>query len=317
MPRALIIGTRGSALSLQQTQLVIDDLRRVHPGLEIIVRRLRSEGDRAHGVPLSQIGGRGVFVKEIEAALLSGEVDVAVHSLKDMPGELTPNLILAAFTEREDPRDVLVTHHQCGLMELPPGARLGTSSPRRAAQVRARRPDLEIAEIRGNIDTRLRKADTGEYDGIVLAAAGLLRMGWESRVSEYFDPEVCLPAVGQGAMAVQIREDDAEAAALVSAIDHAPTRAEAMAERAFLHTLGGGCQVPFACLGRANQGRLVVQGLVASHDGARLVRAQVEGDLKDSAALGRALAEEVMKRGGAEIIAQAAQSGTSISEDEP
>ncbi len=326
MSRELIIGTRGSALSLQQTQLVIDDLRRVHPGLEIVVRRIRSEGDRAYGVPLSQMGGRGVFVKEIEAALLAKDVDVAVHSLKDMPSESTwewfydnvqsdggdmtsdkssqaaPGLIIAAYTEREDPRDVLVTRHQCSLMELPAGAKLGTSSPRRAAQMRALRPDLQIVEIRGNVDTRLRKSDTDDYDAIVLAAAGLIRMSWENRVSQYFEPEECLPAVGQGAMAVQVREDDTEAIALVSAVDHGPTRAEVTAERAFLRALGGGCQVPFACLGQVRNGRLAVHGLVASYDGSRLVRAQAEGDPKDAQALGQALAEEVLRRGGTEII---------------
>jgi hydroxymethylbilane synthase len=243
-----------------------------------------------------------VFVKEIENAVLSGDVDVAVHSLKDMPSAMTPGLILPAFTTREDPRDVLVTRHRCTLAELPKGAKVGTSSPRRAAQVKALRPDVQIVELRGNVDTRLRKAAEEDYDGIILAAAGLIRMGWETEISEYLDPEVCLPAVGQGAMAVQVRSDDADTIETIATVDDSKTRAEVVAERAFLSALGGGCQVPFGALGKADDGALELEGMIAAPDGSRVIRASVDGRSDEAESLGKALAEKMMGMGAGEIL---------------
>ena len=243
--RTFIVGTRGSALALTQTGFVVEALQKAHTGLAIETRTIHTEGDRS-AASLSEIGGRGVFVIEIERALLAREIDIAVHSLKDLPAEETPGLAIAAVYQREDPRDVLVTRTGDTLDRLPTGAVVGTGSPRRAAQIVAARPDLRIADIRGNVDTRLRKVEAGEYDATVLAAAGLARLGWLDRATQIFETVQMLPAVGQGALAVQTRADDAEAIAVVSAVDHEPTRAAVTAERAFERRLGGGCHAAIA-----------------------------------------------------------------------
>ncbi|HET8945118.1 MAG TPA: hydroxymethylbilane synthase, partial [Dehalococcoidia bacterium] len=244
-PRTFIVGTRGSALALTQTGFVVDALRKAHPAAHFETRTIHTEGDRS-AASLSEIGGRGVFVIEIERALLAREIDIAVHSLKDLPADETEGLAIAAVYEREDPRDVLVSRDGLALDRLPAGAVIGTGSPRRAAQVMAARPDLAIADIRGNVDTRLRKVADGEYDATVLAAAGLRRLGWLDRANQIFETDQMLPAVGQGALAVQTRADDAEAVAAVSVLDHTPTRAAVTAERAFERRLGGGCHAAIA-----------------------------------------------------------------------
>jgi hydroxymethylbilane synthase len=240
-----IVGTRGSALALTQTGFVVEALRKAHPSARFETITIHTEGDRSTAA-LSELGGRGVFVIEIERALLAREIDIAVHSLKDLPADETPRLTIAAVYEREDPRDVLVSRAGVPLDRLPAGAVIGTGSPRRAAQVMAARPDLRIADIRGNVDTRLRKVEDGEYDATVLAAAGLSRLGWLDRATQIFETNQMLPAVGQGALAVQTRADDAAAVAAVGALDHAATRAAVTAERAFERRLGGGCHAAIA-----------------------------------------------------------------------
>jgi len=245
MSRTFRVGTRGSRLALRQTDIVLDALRSSHPQALFDVRTIHTAGDRSRA-SLSEIGGRGVFVIELERALLAGEIDLAVHSLKDLPSQETPGVIVAAVGLREDPRDALVSRGDVPLRHLAEGAIVGTGSPRRAAQLRALRPDLRIADIRGNVDTRIRKVQEGRYDATVLAAAGLARLGWLDKAAELLPPEVMLPAVGQGALAVQVRADDAEAIDVVQAADDHETHIAVSAERAFERRLGGGCHAAIA-----------------------------------------------------------------------
>lgn len=268
-------------------------MRGYHPQRQFTIVVVRTQGDILAQAPLAEMGGRGLFVKEIEVALLQEKVDLAVHSLKDLPTELAPGLVLAAISEREDARDALVTRWNCSLAELPQGARLGTSSPRRAAQLRAFRPDLEIVGLRGNLDTRVRKALEGDLDGAVLAAAGLLRLGMQDRISQYLSPEVCLPAAGQGALAIQCRAQDAGTRELASPLDHLPTRSAVMAERAFIQAVGGGCQRPVAAYGVVQEAELVLWGMVASADGSRVFRGQMRGNIEAPEELGRQLADGI------------------------
>lgn len=305
--RPIQVGTRGSVLALRQTDEVLDLLRERHPGRQFAahVHRVVTEGDRtqAANVPLPTIAGQGIFVKELEVVLLTGEIDMAVHSLKDVPGELEPGLAIAAVTQREDVRDVLVSRSGRRFHELPRGARIGTGSTRRGAQMLAARPDLEIVPIRGNVDTRIRKVQEGEVDAAVLAAAGIVRLGRAEVITEYLPVEVSLPAVGQAAIAVEIRANDAAIAELVQAINHQETWEAVQAERAFLRALGGGCKAPIAALAQRDGGLLTVDGMVAMPDGSRIVRAQVTGRAEDFESLGRGLAEHILANGGAEIIA--------------
>jgi len=299
--RRVIAGSRGSKLALLQTDLVLERLRRALPDSEFALKTITAEGDRSRE-PLSRIGGRGVFVKELESALLARQIDLAVHSAKDLPGEMTAGLVLAAVPEREDPRDALVTRGRLPLAALPDGARMGTGSPRRAAQLLALRPDLRIEEIRGNVETRVRKGTQGDLDGVVLAAAGLHRLGMNDVIAAYLEPTVFLPAVGQAALAVQTRAGDEETLSVVRAINHEPSLQEVVAERSFLRALGGGCQTPLACLGRVSDGRLSLAGMVASADGQRVLRARVEGAADDAEALGRALAGDLLAQGARELL---------------
>ena len=271
MARALRVGTRGSKLSLRQTQLVIDALRAHDPDLMVDTVIIQSTGDRAPDVPLERLEGIGFFAKDLEAAVADGRCDIAVHSAKDLPTTLHPRLCLGAVPAREDPRDVLVSRGGGPLAALPLGARVATSSLRRAAQLRARRPDLRIVSIRGNIDTRLTKLERGDADALCIAAAGLIRMGWEDRVSEWLAPEVMLPAPAQGALAVEVRRDAAAVLDLLRAIDDPATHEAVVAERAFVARLGTGCRAPAAALATADRGRVILDGLLASEDG-RIVR---------------------------------------------
>lgn len=262
---------------------------------------MRTAGDRSRA-SLREIGGRGVFVAELERALLAGEIDMAVHSLKDLPTRETEGLSIAAVARREDPRDALVSRGGLTLSRLPPGAVVGTGSPRRAAQLLSLRPDLRIADIRGNVDTRIRRVEAGEYEAAVLAAAGLARLGWLDRASQLLSPEEMLPAVGQGALAVQVRADDEEAAALARAADDPPTHLATAAERAFERRLGGGCQAAVAALGEVAGGRLRLRGLVADPLGGSIIRGEVEGAAEEGEALGLRLAEELLARGAAALL---------------
>ncbi len=292
----LVIASRGSQLALWQAHWVERQLGACGHACRIQI--IKTTGDKITGVPLAKVGAKGLFTKEIEEALLEGRADVAVHSLKDLPTDLPPGLVLAAVPEREDPRDALLGKP---LAQLPAGAKVGTSSLRRAAQLKKLRPDLVVESVRGNLDTRVRKLDEGQYDAIVLAAAGLKRLGWADRIAEILPPEVMCPAVGQGALAIETRPDGAgfDAAA---ALDRAPTRAAVTAERAVLAALGGGCQVPIGAHAEVNDGRLKLVAIVASPDGAELIRGQSEGATADAATLGRSLGEDLLSRGARKIL---------------
>jgi hydroxymethylbilane synthase len=306
--RTFTVGTRGSRLALRQTDIALEALRAANPDAAFAVKTIRTEGDRS-SASLSEIGGRGVFVIEIERALLAGaetggrlsEIDIAVHSLKDLPSEETPGLTIAATLRRGDPRDALVSRDGVLLADLPSGATVGTGSPRRASQVLAMRPDLRIMDIRGNVDTRIRKVDDGEYDAVVLAAAGLSRLGCLERASEIFDADRFLPAVGQGALAVQVRSDDSDALAVVCSADDEDTRDAVMAERAFERRLGGGCHAAIAALGRVDGQRIHLRGLVGGVDG-RLLRADAEGARAAACALGEQLAERLLAAGAGALL---------------
>jgi len=297
-PRPLVVGTRGSALARWQTEFVIAALEKIAPTREIEMRVITTSGDRDQRRPLADFGALGVFTSELENALRAGEIDIAVHSLKDIPTDPTDDLVLAALPERADARDVLVSRHGVGLMQLPSNPRVGTSSARRTAQLRALRPDVQIISLRGNVETRLEKAMSEEYDAIVLAAAGLVRLGHSSAITAYFSVDDMMPDPGQGALAVQIRADDADAYALVARLDHAPTRQAVSAERAFLRALGGGCRTPMAAFAEQRDEFLVLRGMVALSDGDKLMRGEKAGKPDHPEVLGIALAAQMRGHAG-------------------
>jgi len=302
MRRKLTVGSRGSRLALLQTESVIARIREINPDLEVSVSKIVTTGDRNHR---RRLGGTdtAIFVKELEEALLDSRIDLAVHSLKDLPTQLPPRLCLLAVTERLDPRDVLVA--KSGLNELASGSRIGTGSLRRTIQLMSYRPDLQASPIRGNIDTRLGKVLSGEFDGVIVAAAALLRLGWEERITEYLPLGNFLPAVGQGALAVEARLGDGDIARLVSPINHLPTWQCVTAERAFLYKLGGGCRTPVAALGTVNGSTLRLEGMVASMSGGKGLHASEEGSALSAEETGVKLAEKMRGMGAAEIIAEA------------
>lgn len=305
MKTAIIVGTRGSTLALRQTQSIIEQLRPLYPQYRFVVRSIRTRGDVRGEIPLPHLGGKGVFVKELENALSAGEIDIAVHSCKDLPVQLAPGLEIAAISRREDARDALISSKRVPLAELPPGSRLGTSSPRRALQIKAARPDLQITDLRGNIDTRLRKVEAGRIDAAVLAAAGLIRLGWEQWITEYLSPEICLPAAGQGALAVEVRENDIELKQMVSGVDHLETRQAVTAERVFLQGSGGGCHNPIAAFAIVRGSSLEIEGMIATADGKKQLRSQVKGAAREAERLGQLLAEELLAMGAGENMSQA------------
>jgi hydroxymethylbilane synthase len=293
------LGTRGSKLALWQAEHVAAALRALPAAPAVELQVITTQGDRAADVPLPLLSGQGVFARAIEDALLAGAIDLAVHSLKDLPGQDRPGLVLAAFPPRADARDALVG---APFAALPAGARVATSSPRRAAQLLAARPDLRVVGIRGNVDTRLRKLEAGGLDALVLAVAGLERLGLADRVAEALSPALCLPAVGQGALAVQCRADDAPTRAVVALLDDPPTRAAVEAERGLLAALGGGCKIPIAGYATPEGNGLRLDGLVAAPDGSRLVREALVGTRDAPAALGGALAARLLAAGGASLL---------------
>jgi hydroxymethylbilane synthase len=305
--RVIVVGSRGSRLALRQTELVLAGLRRRFPGRGFQVEEVRTTGDRRPDTPLAAIGGQGVFVKELETALRARRVDLAVHSLKDVPSEVGRGLVLAAVTERGDVRDAVVSREHRRLAELPAGSRVGTGSLRRAVQVRALRPDLQVVELRGNVDTRLRKVEEGLVDAAILAAAGLARLGYLERAAELLDTDTMLPAIGQGALTLEARADDAEVIETASSLDHRDTRLATAAERSFLARLGGGCRLPIAALGIVQGDSLRLRGLIADAEGRRLLRGEVAGPTSHAEALGAALAEQLLAQGAAELIAEAAR----------
>jgi hydroxymethylbilane synthase len=296
------IGTRGSQLALWQARWVKAALESVRPGLAVELVTIKTKGDKILDVPLAKVGGKGLFVKEIEDAILHRKVDLAVHSMKDMPAELPEGLVIGAIPERETPKDVLISRNHRPLKDLPPGAHIGTSSLRRAAQLKHVRPDIEILPLRGNLDTRLRKLESENLDAIVLAAAGVKRLGLETRITEYLDAETMLPAVGQGALCIETRLDAPRIGPLVSALDHGPTRTVVMGERAFLNRLEGGCQVPIAALGHIDGARFAMTGLVADVTGKTVIRERAEGPAERSERIGSDLAEILLERGAREIL---------------
>ena len=298
----LRIATRKSQLALWQAHHVAMLLRQAHPGLEVELLPLLTQGDRIQDRSLAAIGGKGLFIKELEVALEDTRADIAVHSMKDLPGDLPEGLIIAAVLDRADARDALVTGKAAGLDDLPRGARVGTSSLRRQAQLLAARPDLKIETLRGNVDTRLRRHDAGEMDAIVLACAGLTRLGLESRITARLDPKICLPAVAQGVIGIECRGTDQQTLDLVSALNHPEVRIAMDAERAFAHRLGGSCQSPIAAHARLEGGRLMLEGLVAEPDGSRLLRDSASGNREDPVALGELLAERILAAGARSLL---------------
>jgi hydroxymethylbilane synthase len=297
--RTLTIGTRGSKLALIQTQIVQAALESAYPDLNVNVLPITTRGDVVLDRPLSAIGGKGLFITEIEDALRRGDIDVAVHSAKDLPTEMPDDMVFAAFPQRADPRDAVVGLR---LDQLPDGACVGTGSARRASQLRHLRPDLTLTDLRGNVDTRLRKLQEGQYDAIILAAAGLERMELADHIAEYLEPEKMIPAVAQGAIAVEIRANDVATLALFSAIDDAATRVAVTAERAFLAALGGGCSIPVGGYAQLTGDKLRLMGMIGAADG-RVVRGTLSGPSKEPVLLGRRLARRLLSRGGKALLA--------------
>jgi len=299
--KRIVVGSRGSKLAIIQSQLVISELAKTHPHLQFELLAITTTGDRRKHTPLEELGGVGVFVKELEDALSKRRIDLAVHSLKDMPTETPEGFRLAAVTERADPRDALVS--SLGkLAELPPGARVGTGSQRRAVQLLAQRPDLEVRPLRGNVDTRLGKVSSGELDAIVLAAAGLVRLGLESVITEYLPPEVFVPAVGQGALGIEVRAEDDETAEMVGRVNHEASWLGVTSERAFLESLGGGCRVPIGALATVEDTRLHLMGMVADPIGGEILYAEVEGSALAPEEAGTQLAQKMMGLGAASLL---------------
>jgi hydroxymethylbilane synthase len=299
---SLVIGTRGSSLAIWQAEWIQARLHEIAPSLTVTLQRIKTSGDKILDVPLAKIGGKGLFVKEIEEALLRGDIDLAVHSMKDVPTVLPDPLEILCVPAREDARDAFISREGLTLDQLPAGARIGTSSLRRQSQLLHYRPDLHIEMLRGNVETRLRKLRHGDYDAIVLAAAGLRRMGWDGEVTEYLSLDVSLPAIGQGALAIEGRRDDQFVRALLSKLDDPTTHTAVTAERALLDRLQGGCQVPIAAHATIEQNRLSLTGLVSSTDGKTLIRDAVAGAVSDARALGIRLAEQLLAAGGDVIL---------------
>ncbi len=298
------IATRKSPLAMWQAEHVAAELKQAHPGLEVELLGMSTQGDKILDTPLAKIGGKGLFVKELEQGMLAGSADIAVHSMKDVPVELPDGLHLPVIMQREDPRDAFVSNNFQGLDELPQGATVGTSSLRRECQLRERRPDLKIAPLRGNVNTRLRKLDEGEFDAIILASAGLIRLGFGQRIADFIEPEQSLPAIGQGAVGIECRVDDARVNALLEPLRHAETALCVSAERAMNHRLMGGCQVPIAGYAILQGDELYLRGLVGEPDGSQIIRAETRGAHQDAEAMGVALANELLAN-GAEPILQA------------
>jgi hydroxymethylbilane synthase len=299
----LRIATRKSQLALWQAEHVAELLRSAHPGLLVELVPMSTKGDQILDRSLAAIGGKGLFIKELEVALEEGRADIAVHSMKDVPAELPPGFVIGAVLERADPRDALVTGLTATrIQDLKPAARVGTSSLRRQAQLLAARPDLKIQALRGNVNTRLRRLDDGELDAIVLACAGLIRLGWEARITARLEVSESLPAVSQGVIGIECREDDADTRARLAPLEHAATRLAMNAERAFSGRLGGSCQSPVAAHAELQEGRLTLAGLVAEPDGSRLLRDSLSGPTQEGVAIGEELAERVLRAGAGALL---------------
>ncbi len=300
--KKIIIGTRGSQLALWQANHIKTTLESSFSGVLVELSIIKTKGDIILDVPLAKVGGKGLFVKEIEEALLDGRIDIAVHSMKDMPSDIPPGLCIGAIPERENPGDILITSSGKSFFQLKTGARIGTSSLRRSAQLLHARPDLRIVPLRGNLDTRIKKLNTENLDAIVLAAAGVKRLGLANQITEYLDESVMLPAVGQGALCIEIRDHDPVIGPLIASLNHDDTHIAVTAERAFLKRLEGGCQTPIAAYGKLHAGILHLTGLVADTDGSFMIRDSLSGPEQESEKLGRELAELLLLKGAKEIL---------------
>lgn len=301
--KTIRIATRKSPLAMWQAEHVAAELKKAHPELQVELLGMSTQGDKILDTPLAKIGGKGLFIKELEQGMLDDQADIAVHSMKDVPVELPAGLHLAAILQREDPRDAFVSNEYDDFNQLPEGARVGTSSLRRQCQLLEIRPDLVIKSLRGNVNTRLRKLDEGEYDAIILASAGLIRLGFEARIRAKIGPEQSLPAIGQGAVGIECRSDDAAINALLAPLHHAETASCVLAERAMNHRLNGGCQVPIAGYAMLESGHLWLRGLVGEPDGSRIIRGEVEGASDEAEVMGIGLAERLLEWGADEILA--------------
>ena len=297
-----MLGTRASKLALQQSEWFQSRIHAVAPDVRVTLRKIQTSGDKIVDVPLAKIGGKGLFVKEIEEALLAGEIDLAVHSMKDVPAQLPDGLDILCVPPREDARDALISREGRAFKDLPQGATVGTASLRRQAQLLNARPDLRIEMLRGNLDTRLRKLKEGQFDAIVLAAAGLHRLAWAQEITEYLDPLLSLPAIGQGALGIEGRSDDQFVRSLLERLNDRATATAVTAERAFLARLEGGCQVPIAAYATLSNGQLLMDGLVAGVDGKTVLRDRVQGSDQEAYTLGVQLAERLLARGGDKIL---------------
>jgi hydroxymethylbilane synthase len=302
MSETLRIATRKSPLALWQAEHVAAALRHAHPGLVVEIRGMTTRGDKILDAPLAKVGGKGLFVKELEQGMLDGTADIAVHSMKDVPVDFPAGLHLPTILEREDPRDAFVSNRFDGLADLPEGARVGTSSLRRQCQILGRRPDLRIEPLRGNVNTRLARLDAGDYEAIILAAAGLMRLGFAARIRRLLETEESLPAIGQGAIGIECRAADARTNALIAPLHHADTAQRVTAERAMNHRLQGGCQVPIAGHATLDGDRLHLSGLVGDPDGSRTLRAQAEGPRLNAEAIGAAVADALLAQGADAIL---------------
>lgn len=300
--RSLKIGTRGSKLALWQANWVKSELEIAYPDLTVLLEVIKTKGDKILDVPLAKVGGKGLFVKEIEEALSDGRVDIAVHSMKDMPAELPEGLAIGPVPKREDPADVLISKHFNSLADLPQGARVGTSSLRRKAQLLGVRPDLAIVSLRGNLDTRLRKLESENMDAIILAAAGVLRLGLSPVITERIDEQIILPAVAQGALCIEIRENDADTGDLLSFLNHVETRETVLGERAFLRQIGGSCQVPVAGFGTITGNEFRITGLVSELDGSKVYKNTLSGSALSAEKIGRELADSLLSKGAAQVL---------------
>lgn len=302
MKNKIVIGTRGSQLALWQANFIKSEIERLFPELEVDLNIIKTTGDRITDRPLAMVGGKGLFVKEIETALLNKDIDLAVHSMKDMPGELPEGLVIGAIPERENPFDVLISRGSKKLLEYKPGAKVGTSSLRRSSQILHIRPDVKIESIRGNLDTRLKKLEAGDYDAIVLAAAGLRRLGQESVITEYLDENIMIPAVGQGALCIETRENDDDIAPIMKKLDHAETNVCVTGERAFLKQIEGSCHIPVACFGKIIDDKIQLTAVVASEDGKEVIKETMVSPLDEVKPTGQALADRVLEKGGKKIL---------------
>lgn len=298
----LVLGTRGSKLALCQSEWFQSKIQEVAPEVRVTLRKIQTSGDKIVDVPLAKIGGKGLFVKEIEDALLTHEIDFAVHSMKDVPAQLPDGLDILCVPPREDARDAFISRAGCSFQDLPIGATVGTASLRRQAQLLHARPDLKVTMLRGNLDTRLRKLKEGQFDAIILAAAGLHRLAWSRTITEYLPPILSLPAIGQGALGIEGRANDDFVRSILSRLNDQATQTTVAAERAFLHRLEGGCQVPIAAHATLSDNDLVLDGLVASVDGKTVIRDQITGTPQEAHSLGVQLAERLLSRGGDKIL---------------